>query len=385
MKSKLNKNIIMLFVLYFMSFLAYALPYGYMQTFLAYVGYDVLERGMILSGCAIVTIVLQFFVGYLCDKFKTDKVFYNIFLVLFAISSYIMYSVTEKSFFVHLIFISLLGGLERSCEAVQDAWCLETDEECKNNYGAIRAFGAIGWMIGSPIAAWIIETKGYPSIGLVFAVLCVINIGITFFMKDATKVEKKEGKISFEDVKKLLTNRQFILVTLMFLIINIIAMADNYTVVDKMLALNASESTIGARWSIQAFMELPLFFAGSWLLKKFGDYKLMIFGTIMYVIRFVLYAFVQTPELMIVVSLLQGVTFPLIMITSKTLVDSATPIELRASGQTMSSSIYSGVSLLIAPTLAGILASWVGVDITLAIFGLSGLVVLVLGAMYKKI
>lgn len=385
MKVKLNKNMIMLFVLYFMSFLAYALPYGYMQTFLAYVGYDVLERGMILSGCAIVTIVLQFFVGYLCDKFKTDKVFYNVFLVLFAISSYIMYSVTEKSFFVHLIFISLLGGLERSCEAVQDAWCLETDEDCKNNYGAIRAFGAIGWMIGSPIAAWIIETKGYPSIGLVFAVLCVINIGITFFMKDATKVEKKEGKISFDDVKKLLTNRQFILVTLMFLIINIIAMADNYTVVDKMLALNASESTIGARWSIQAFMELPLFFAGSWLLKRFGDYKLMIFGTIMYVIRFVLYAFVQTPELMIVVSLLQGVTFPLIMITSKTLVDSATPIELRASGQTMSSSIYSGVSLLIAPTLAGILASWVGLDITLAIFGLSGLLVLVLGAMYKKI
>ena len=121
MKVKMSKNMTMLFVFYFMTFLAYALPYGYMQTFLAYVGYSVLERGIIISGCAIVAIVMQFFVGYLCDKFKTDKFFYNVLLAIFALSSYIMYSVTEKSFFVHLIFISLLGGLERSCEAVQDA------------------------------------------------------------------------------------------------------------------------------------------------------------------------------------------------------------------------------------------------------------------------
>lgn len=381
---KLSKNMTMLFVFYFMTFLAYALPYGYMQTFLAYVGYDVLERGIIISGCAIVAIVMQFFVGYLCDKFKTDKFFYNLLLAIFAVSSYIMYSVTEKNFFVHLIFISLLGGLERSCEAVQDAWCLETDEQCKNNYGAIRAFGAIGWMIGSPIAAWIIESYGYPYIGIVFAGLSVVNVLITFLMQDAVKVEKKEGKISFADVQSLLKNKRFLLVTGMFLIINIIAMADSYTVVDKMLSLGASETLVGARWSIQAFTELPLFFAGGWLLKKFGDYKLLIFGTIMYVLRFILYAFVQTPELMIAVSLLQGVTFPLIMVSCKTLVDGATPAELRASGQTIASSIYIGVSLLIAPTFAGLIASFVGLDITLAIFGLSGLLVLVLGSIYKK-
>lgn len=381
---KKNKNMLMLCVLYTLSFFAYALPYGYMQTFLAYVGYSVLERGMIISGCALVAIVLQFFVGYLCDKYKTDKKFYNILIMLFAVTAYVMYSITEKNFFVHLIFVSLLGGLERSCEAVQDTWCLETDETCKNNYGAIRAFGAIGWMIGSPIAAWIIESYGYKYIGLVFACLAVLNVGITFLMQDAVKVEKTDGKLSFADIKKFFKNKRFVLVTSMFLIINIIAMADSYTVVDKMLALGADEGLVGLRWSIQAFTELPLFFAGGWLLKKFGDFKLLVFGTLMYVLRFLLYAVVQTPELMIVVALMQGITFPLIMITCKTLVDSATPAELKASGQTIASSMYSGLSLLIAPTLAGTIASFVGLDITLAIFGISGLLVLVLGKMYLK-
>ena len=381
---KINKNIIKLCFLYFVSFISFALAYGYMQTFLVYVGYDVVERGIILSGCAVVAIAMQFFVGYLCDKYKTDKWFYNLCVALFAISAYIMYSITDRNFFVHLIFISLLGGLERSTCTVQDTWCLETDEECKNNYGAVRAFGAIGWMIGTPIAAWIIENHGYEMIGPVFAGLSVFNVLVTFFMKDATKTDKKEGNIKFSDLKELLANKQFILITLMFLIINTIAMADTYTMTDKMLLLGATETLVGTRLSIQAFTELPLFFAGAWLLKKFGDYKIMIFGTLMYILRFVLYAIVQTPEALIMVSLLQCVTYPLIMITSKTLVDNASPQHLRASGQTISAAFYGGVSMLVAPSLSGVLANAFGFDITLLIFGMSGFIVLFLGYFYKK-
>lgn len=384
MKPKLKKNILMLCLLYFVSFISFALPYGYMQTFLVYVGYDVVERGIILSGCAVVAILVQFFAGYLCDKYKTDKVFYNLIVILFVISTYVMYRVTEMNFFLHLIFISLVGGLFRTVMAVQDAWCLETDDDCKNNYGPIRAFGAVGWMIGSPLGAWVIEQYGYPSLGLVFAVLSIFNVAITFFMQDAIKQEKKEG-IHFSDLKKLVADKRYVIIVLIFLIINIIATADTYTMVDKMLVLGADEGMIGARWSIQAFTELPLFFAGGYLLKKFGDYRLMIFGTVMYIIRFLLYAVVQSPEMLIAVSLLQCVTYPLIMITSKTLVDDTTPPELRASGQTIASAFYVGVSLLIAPVLSGILADAFGLDLTLAIFGLSGLLAIALGSVYKKI
>ncbi|MEF9968707.1 MAG: MFS transporter, partial [Longicatena sp.] len=134
-----------------------------------------------------------------------------------------------------------------------------------------------------------------------------------------------------------------------------------------------------------AFTELPLFFAGGYILKKFGDYKLMVFGTFMYIVRFILYAVVQSPELLIAVSLLQCVTYPLIMITSKTLVDDTTPVELRASGQTIASAFYVGVSLLIAPIMSGFLANAFGLDMTLLIIGLTGILALMLCSVYKKI
>ncbi|MEG1475956.1 MAG: MFS transporter [Longicatena sp.] len=384
MNTKKYKNQIMLSVLYFVSFISFALPYGYMQTFLVYVGYDVVERGIILSGTALVAIVVQFFVGYLCDKYQTDKKFYNIMVVIFVITTYVMYQITDKNFFLHLIFISLVGGLFRSVMAVQDAWCLETDDHCKTNYGPIRAFGAIGWMIGSPIGAYVIAQYGYSSLGIVFTVLSIFNIGITMFMQDATKHVKSEG-IKFSDLKRLVQSKRYVVIVLIFLIVNIIATADTYTMVDKMLALGADETLVGARWSIQAFTELPLFFAGGYILKKFGDYKLMVFGTFMYIVRFILYAVVQSPELLIAVSLLQCVTYPLIMITSKTLVDDTTPVELRASGQTIASSFYVGVSLLIAPLMSGFLANAFGLDMTLLIIGLTGILALMLCSVYKKI
>ncbi|MEG1733186.1 MAG: MFS transporter [Longicatena sp.] len=384
MNTKKYKNQIMLSVLYFVSFISFALPYGYMQTFLVYVGYDVVERGIILSGTALVAIVVQFFVGYLCDKYQTDKKFYNIMVVIFVITTYVMYQITDKNFFLHLIFISLVGGLFRSVMAVQDAWCLETDDHCKTNYGPIRAFGAIGWMIGSPIGAYVIAQYGYSSLGIVFTVLSIFNIGITMFMQDATKHVKSEG-IKFSDLKRLVQSKRYVVIVLIFLIVNIIATADTYTMVDKMLALGADETLVGARWSIQAFTELPLFFAGGYILKKFGDYKLMVFGTFMYIVRFILYAVVQSPELLIAVSLLQCVTYPLIMITSKTLVDDTTPVELRASGQTIASSFYVGVSLLIAPLMSGFLANSFGLDMTLLIIGLTGILALMLCSVYKKI
>ncbi|MDQ0361261.1 MFS transporter [Breznakia pachnodae] len=380
---KLTKNMGFMFVLYFISFISFAIPYGYMQTFLSHVGYNVMERGIILSGTAVVAIVGQFFVGYLCDKFNTDKKFYNLLLILFVIATCIMYSVTDRIFFLHLIFISLVGGLARTVMAVQDSWCLETDDHCKQNYGSIRAFGAIGWMIGSPLGALAIQKWGYGSLGIIFAVMTVFNIGLTFFMQDATKHEKSAG-IKFRDIQILLKDKKFVIVVLIFLIINIIATADMYTVVDKMIELGGDEGIVGARWSIQAFTELPLFFAGGILLKKFGDYKIMMFGTFMYIVRFIGYAIVQSPELVVAVSLLQGVTYPLIMITSKTLVDDASPVHMRATGQTVASAVYVGVSALITPSLAGILATAVGIDMTLVIIGLSGFIALGLGVLYKK-
>ena len=103
-----RRNVVLLCGFYFLSYLAFVLPYGYMQTFLESVGYDVVERGVILSGTAVVAIVTQLFAGYLCDKYHSDKRFFNLSLIIFVLAALVMYQVSEKSFYLHLIFMSLV-------------------------------------------------------------------------------------------------------------------------------------------------------------------------------------------------------------------------------------------------------------------------------------
>ncbi len=382
--TKSRSNILKLSGFYLFTYLSFAFSYGYMQTFLSFVGYDVIERGIILSGSAIVAIVTQFVIGYLCDKYKTDKLFFNISLIIFAISSLVMYQVTQQNFYLHLIFVSLVGGMFKTTLMVQDTWTLQIDESCKKNFGSIRAFGAIGWMIGTPVGAFIIMKYGYPALGYVFCGMSVANILFTMCLSDAVKTHS-EVKLKINDLKILILSKKYVTVVLIFLFVNIISTADMFTTTDKMLLLGANEAQIGARMSIQAFLELPLFFAGAYLIKKFGDYKLMMFGTLMYLLRFVLYSYVQSVDAIILVAVMQCITYPLIMITSKTLIDEATPDNLKSSGQNIAGAFYGGVSLLITPFISGILISSFGIDTSLLIIGLSGIFPLALGIYYKRI
>jgi MFS family permease len=152
-----------------------------------------------------------------------------------------------------------------------------------------------------------------------------------------------------------------------------------------MMVLQATDQLISWRWSIQAFVELPLFLMGTYLLKRFGDFKLIIFSSIMFSAKFFLFALAKTPEQIIIVTTLQAITFPLFLISSKTLVDSVTPANLKSSGQTIASSLSNGPALLLTPIISGILINYFGVDFTLIIFGVFGLTALIFGYKLKKI
>jgi MFS family permease len=133
------------FVLYLVAFISLALAFTQMIPFLIYVGYDPLQRGMILSTIAFVAFFGQLWSGYLCDRYHTVKRFFGLFWIVFTISSVLMYYVTAQVFFFHFIAVSFVGGLFRVTNGLLETWTIETSKKVRDNFGMIRAFGAIGW------------------------------------------------------------------------------------------------------------------------------------------------------------------------------------------------------------------------------------------------
>lgn len=365
-----QKLLVKFAVLLTILFFSHAISFSLLIPYLEGLGFDAAARGWVFTIGAFATIVGQFLFGYLCDKFKTDKWMFFLSAIIFAVSVWFVYSVNNDSVLLLILWITLLFSLFRIVQGVLDSWVIESDKYCLDNYGWIRVFGSIGWAIGSPATAYFMTKWGYASLGTIFVILTVLTLVVAYFIEDAHKVEVSK-KITLADTKELLFDKNFMILTIVFLFLFIANTADMYATIDKMLAIGTDAGVISLKWSFQALCELPLFFLGGWLVKKFGGVKIVAFATVMYIIRFILSGLATTPMQLVWISSFQMVTFPLIMICTKQMIDEVSPPFLRASAQQISSGIYMGGSLLLTPLYCGIVGKYFSSDV--ALFGVSAL------------
>lgn len=148
--------------------------------------------------------------------------------------------------------------------------------------------------------------------------------------------------------------------------------ANNCTVIDKMIALNATNSQISLKWSLQSLLEIPTYLAGSYLLKKYSSLNLLKLSAIMITIQFLLFALTNDSNIIIILCVFQVFSTPLILITSKRLIFEVSPKKLRSSSQLIALSIFMGGSSLIIPTVAGFLSVNIGYNYTLMVLSLFG-------------
>lgn len=376
-----NRLTIRFMAVFLIAYIGFTIPYTQIIPYLNQVGYSASQRGVILAGMSLVGIFGQFIFGFLSDKYRTVKKFYYATLIALVLFSGAVYATSGNLFYYHLITVALTGGLFQIVVGLLDAWVLEINPYLVLHYGKIRALGALGWAIGAPLTAWIVNHLGYNKLIGVNVIITLITFAISWSLKDAVKISHKEG-IHLKDIKKLLRRKEYLVLVLILFLISVIASADMYTVIDKMLLLGGTNAQISMKWSIQAMFELPLFFLGARLLTRFSGKKLLLFATAMYFIRFLGYAWANTPNMLIAFSAFQLVTFPLISVSSKVLIASESPNHLRSTGLLFAASMSASLASFIVPLIFGFVVERFGADTTLIAVAFSAFIPFGLGLWY---
>ena len=372
----MKRNFNTFLVLHFLSYLTQAFSYCLLITFLASIGYSATDRSWMFAISAAGGILLQFYIGYLCDKNRTIKRYTLTTNVLYCLITVVIYLYTKKNFLVHLLLVTVLCSLMRVTVGLLDGWTLEIDEECKRRYGTIRAMGSIGWSVGSYFCSLLVEKFGYGSLGAAYTLSAAIMIALYSKVKDVEK--EQDQPITFADVKVLLKSKGYMLSVWILFALFVMTMCQDYTVIDKLNDLGAIEKQISMYWIVSAMVELPLFFYGNTLSEKVGMIPLLVITTIAYGIKFLLFASVHSVGWMMAASALQVCTFPLLTIVSKQLIDEESPEGMKVSGQQIALSLYSGISALIAPLMAGVLEDSIGIDFALYLIAGISLIALLL-------
>ena len=364
-----DKRLMMKFcIIYFLAYGIIALGYTQYVPYLSSIGYNPMERGILISSYAITTIAFQLIFGILSDKYKTVKKLCIIAVVAFAIFTYLFYSLETKMFILHMILIAMSAGLANLNFGYFDNWLFTFGEKARNQFSFIRAFGSIGWAVASIVIAKLLNMFGYKGLGLTIVLLTIIMLGVMFLVSEGSKsIEKKSEKITATDMKELLSNKKYILVIVILFFIYCANNSNATTIVDKMLELGATNSQIGYKWTISGLVEIPVYIYGSFFLRKFGAYKLLCISAFAIMLQFILFGMSNSIGTMILLSGFQIITGPMMMLASRMLIFEFSSEKLKSTGLLLALSIYSGLSALLMPSIGGTITNYFNVNTTIFI------------------
>jgi PPP family 3-phenylpropionic acid transporter len=236
----------------------------------------------------------------------------------------------------------------------------------RDQYGRLRSGGTIGWGIIAPIAGLAVARYGMRynfsiyAVGLFLALIAVQQMHFS--------AHKAEG--SFRGgIRQLLMDRNW----LVFLFVTLIggsgnAIISNYLFV-YLQKIGTSPTGMGWAITISTAMEVPALILGSRMLRKFGTYKLLLFGLACMGIRCALYAAVSAPWEALAIQLLQFVSYPLILVAGVSFADRNSPIGMGATSQSIFRSAFMGVGYVAGGFFGGVLLQYIVVQMMFLTFG----------------
>lgn len=357
------------YLFHFLVFYGLSLVHTQLLPFLTLIGYHGIQKGILLAGSAIVTIIGQIIMGHISDTNHHNKRWFCLGYLLLLVSAFLLYNYMQKVFVYQLLFVGLSGGMVKVMMGFDETWMLADEER---QYGLLRAAGSLGFTVGAITSSFLIIDSSYTLLlwGLVV-------VGILFLWS----IKYQYVALHSDDFGKsnmkwytFFQNKSYLILVVTLCFIYLIGSADQYVVIDKMLALQASKNQIGLKWAVQAIMEIPLLLYSTKLLNKIRAEYLLGIGIFMFGVKFFLYGFVSTSRLIILVASLQIVTLPLIMVSSKILIQQLYQKEGFASAQMVAMAIFIGISMLVSPLLSSFLTTQFGINMTLYI--LAGIMII---------
>jgi len=332
--------------------MACAISYCLLLTYLNNLGVSPTKRSLMFSIGAVGAMLLQTLIGYLCDLTKKIKPFSIATILVTSCLTYIVYNTENVS--TLLVIVMIFFTIYKIVMPIVDSWTLETNETCRQYYGIIRAFGSIGWMAGSFAIGFVANKFGYQALGLFGAISYILSALVALFIKDANKTSTRE-KIKITDIKKLLVNKNYIIVIVILLFLSMISESHSYLVIGKLNQLSSNSSVISNYFSLSALYELPIMFFSHRVCEKFKNNTLLIVCCVSYFFKFIFYSLSNTYGQMYLASTLQAISYPIIELVGKRLINEQSPQELKSTGLLLAVSIYSCVSSLLTPLACALL------------------------------
>jgi PPP family 3-phenylpropionic acid transporter len=228
----------------------------------------------------------------------------------------------------------------------------------KDLYGRMRLGGTIGFGLTATIAGILVESYGLKIAFWSAALFFFLGFLVSLKLKHGRTTRK--GTANWGQIPEFLRNPHWLIFLVLAFTGGLAFSAWNIYFFPFMEELGAREATMGLALTIGTIAEIPVMLFINRLILRFKSYGLLILALAFTGLRMLLYAVAFTPEFVLLVQILNGVSFPILFVAGVSYADELAPEGLHTTAQGLFNAMLSGIGSATGGFLGGLLLAKIG-------------------------
>lgn len=340
--------------LQFFSWAALSCFNPYLAVILTDRGLDNTHIGLIFTCNAMVAVIAQPVWGMISDRIRSIKKVY-IFCLLaggaIALLVPLAHSMTALIiiFPLFMFFISPIPPL-------LDNWTYQgVKNQTGSSYGLTRLWGSIGFAVLITLTGRLISMTNIDATSYAFVLLVLLSIAICLKLPP-TPLEKSLSVLRPHEKSGaglLLRNYHYVSFVIILGLLYIAVQPMFGFLAKLMFSVGGTKEMYGWAMALAAISEIPVFFGSSWLLSRFRPVTLIVVSMVFFFLRLFSYSLATAPWMVLLISLLHGLSSALLLVGIVNYLDLLTPAGLKSTALTLASAVYGGLSGMIGNAAAG--------------------------------
>jgi PPP family 3-phenylpropionic acid transporter len=370
------------FSFYFLYYAATASFIPFIVLFYQELKFSGAQIGLLTGVPPLITLISAPFLAGIADAKRRHRLIISLGIVIAVVATLIMQWMT--SFLIILILVLLVNFFFAPVGSLADSATIAMLGDEKSMYGRIRLGGTIGWGVLAPIAGVLVDNFGLKIAFWSFSILMFFNLLVSQKVVHDESVPEHTVEEN-QGIRFFLTSRRWITFLLSAFLGGLGVLTVTTYLYPRMAEMGASESMMGIASFIATVTELPIFFFGNRLVKRFTSYRLFVFALAMMGVRSLLFAWVSEPVGILIVQAMGGTIFPAMWLAGVSYADEHAPVGLKSTAQGLLGSMTFGFGSAIGGFIGGILLESVGGRNLFLVFGIITLAGLVLIEGFKRL
>lgn len=326
-------------------------------------GMDSFQIGFLMAIGPFVSILVQSPWGILSDKLKTVKKIVVLQLAVSLLLSFFLFNISSFYLLALIVFIFCVFFIPLF--VLLDCLIMDVAAKSKKSFGGYRLWGSIGFAAAALFTGKITVFIGIENVEHLYQLLTLISLILAFLVVDVVPTKKRP---KFAEFKKLAFQKELIIVLLLITFVSSTNKANDTFIGMFIQSLGGNESDIGWAWMIGPISEVLVFALSVSMLKRSNEIKLLTIAAAVFAIRWFLFAIAKSPDLVIFIQVLHGLSFGLLYIAAVSYIYRISPAELKGSGMGLMVTFFWGIAGIMGSLVGGAIIEALGLHTMYYIF-----------------